>query len=138
MTTSVPEENLSCPLASLRSRLRPGGAIVLTVPAFPFLWSNHDVSHHHFRRYTRESLRASAEKAGLKVSYSSYYNFFLFPVAVAARTVKRLTGRKTPDDALPGPLANGALRRVFGFERHLLGRLSLPFGLSLVAVLEPS
>ena len=125
-------------LEALAARLAPGGKILVTVPAFPSLWSEHDVTHHHFRRYTRDSLKESAAKAGLKVSYASYYNFFLFPVAVATRALKRLTGRKTPDDALPGAPVNGILKRIFGFERHLLGRMSLPVGLSLVAVLEPA
>lgn len=125
-------------LKALSKRLAPEGKILVTVPAFPSLWSEHDVTHHHFRRYTRASLKESAAKAGLKVSYASYYNFFLFPVAVATRALKRLTGRKTPDDALPGAPVNGLLKRIFGFERHLLGRMSLPVGLSLVAVLEPA
>lgn len=123
-------------LGALAARLAPGGKIIMTVPAFLSLWSNHDVTHHHFRRYTRASLAERADKAGLKVSYASYYNFFLFPVAVAARALKRLTGRETPDDALPRKGLNSALTSLFSFERHLLGRMRLPVGLSLIAVLE--
>jgi len=123
-------------LAALATRLTDRGRILVTVPAFPFLWSRHDERHHHFRRYTRASLTAAAQAAGLKVSYSSYFNFFLFPVAVAARAAKRLTGSDTPDDTLPRGWVNAVLTRIFGVERHLVGRMRLPVGLSLAAVLE--
>ncbi|WP_136644705.1 bifunctional 2-polyprenyl-6-hydroxyphenol methylase/3-demethylubiquinol 3-O-methyltransferase UbiG [Tabrizicola sp. YIM 78059] len=123
-------------LAALAAHLSDRGAILVTVPAFPFLWSRHDERHHHFRRYTRASLAAAAREAGLKVSYSSYFNFFLFPAAVAARTFKRMTGSETPDDSMPPGWLNAVLARVFGAERHLVGRVRLPVGLSLAAVLE--
>lgn len=123
-------------LAALAGRLGERGKILITVPAFPFLWSKHDERHHHYRRYTRASLAAAAERAGLKVSYSSYFNTFLFPVAVMARAVKKLTSSEEPDDRLPTAWANAVLTRIFGFERHLLGHVRLPFGLSLAAVLE--
>lgn len=123
-------------LAALGARLADGGKILVTVPAFPSLWSKHDERHHHFRRYTRASLAKVAAEAGLRVSYSSYFNFFLFPVAVAARAVKRLTGSDVPDDTLPKPIVNSTLARIFAVERHLVGRVRLPVGLSLAAVLE--
>lgn len=124
-------------LDALARRLASGGKILVTVPAFPSLWSEHDVTHHHFRRYTRKSLAEVAKKAGLKVSYVSYFNFFLYPAAIVTRALKRLAGRKTPDDALPGVSLNRILKCIFGLERYLLGRMSFPVGLSLVAVLEP-
>ena len=123
-------------LAALGGRLGEGGRLLVTVPAFPFLWSGHDVRHHHFRRYTKASMNAAARKAGLRISYASYFNFFLFPLAVAARAVKRLTGSEVPDDQMPAGWVNALLARVFRVERHLLGRVRLPVGLSLVAVLE--
>lgn len=123
-------------LAALAGRLSERGKILVTVPAFPFLWSKHDERHHHFRRYTRASLAEVAQKAGLKVSHSNYFNTFLFPLAVASRVLKKLMGRETPDDQLPPAWINAALTHVFGVERHLLGRMSMPFGLSLAAVLE--
>ncbi len=124
-----------CPHNEGRGR-KPIVKILVTVPAFPFMWSKHDERHHHFRRYTRKGLAEAAHRAGLRVSYSSYFNTFLFPLALLARGVKRLTGSEAPDDRLPPPWINAVLKRVFGFERHLLGHLRLPFGLSLAAVLE--
>lgn len=123
-------------LAALRDRLSDRGVILVTVPAFPWLWSRHDERHHHFRRYTRSSLAKVAGAAGLKVRYASYFNFFLFPLAVTARGLKRLTGSDTPDDTMPAPLVNATLTRIFGIERHLVGRIRLPVGLSLAAILE--
>ncbi len=123
-------------LAALAKRLSDDGRIVVTVPAFPWLWSRHDERHHHFRRYTKASLTAIAAQAGLRVKYCSYFNFFLFPVAVTARALKRLVGSDVPDDTLPRSWINSTLTRVFGIERHLVGKMRLPFGLSLAAVLE--
>lgn len=123
-------------LAALGRRLSETGVILVTVPAFPFLWSRHDERHHHFRRYTRASLAEVAAKAGLRVRYSSYFNFFLFPAAVLSRGLKRLTGSDEPDDAMPAGPVNAVLTRIFSAERHLVGRLRLPVGLSLAAVLE--
>jgi SAM-dependent methyltransferase len=123
-------------LTVLTERLAEHGKIIVTVPAFPFLWSKHDERHHHFRRYTRASLAEVAKKAGLKVKYSSYFNMFLFPLAVTTRAVKKITDSDTPDDQLPATWLNAVLARIFGFERHLLGHVRLPFGLSLAAVLE--
>lgn len=123
-------------LAALSGRLRPSGRIVMTVPAFPWLWSAHDERHHHFRRYTRRYLSAVAREAGLCVEHSFYFNTALFPVATALRAVKRVTGSTAADDALPPPAINAALRTVFAAERHLVGRLKLPVGLSLCAVLR--
>ncbi len=123
-------------LVALGQRLAPGGKILVTVPALPSLWSGHDVRHHHFRRYTSASLAEAARQAGLKVRYSSYFNFFLFPLAVAARAVKRLSGSDVPDDRMPAEWLNGLLARIFGVERHLMGRVRLPIGLSLAVVLE--
>jgi SAM-dependent methyltransferase len=122
-------------LANLGARLKPGGRILVTVPALPWLWSQHDVRHHHFRRYTRATLAKVATKAGLRVERSFYFNSFLLPVAVGLRAAKALTRSAAPDDTLPGPLLNRALRRVFASERHLIGRLRLPIGLSVCAIL---
>lgn len=122
-------------LSALAGRLAPGGRILVSVPAFPWLWSAHDERHHHFRRYTRRTLAEAAATAGLRVERSFYFNTFLFPVAVAARVLKALTRSPAPDDTMPAPAVNAALRRIFRSERHLAGRLAMPVGLSLCAVL---
>lgn len=123
-------------LAALRARLVPGGRILLTVPAVPWLWSDHDVLHHHKRRYTLAGLRDVAEAAGLKVESIGYFNSLLFPLAMVMRTAHRLLRRTAPLDARPSPPVNALLQRIFGWERHLLGRVRFPIGLSLYAILS--
>lgn len=123
-------------LKALYAITKQGGYGVFTVPAFPFLWSRHDEINHHFRRYRRDEFKVLLERAGYKVELISYYNFFLFPVVVAVRAVKKLFKIKdTPDEALPKlPGLNVALRTLFAFERWLLRYVSLPFGVSIIAV----
>ena len=74
------------------------------------------------------------ERAGYKVLYKSYFNTALFPLVVAARAAGKLLKREGGDDALPPKRINAALKTVFGAERHLMGRTSLPIGVSLALV----
>jgi len=128
------EEDLES-LKTLRSKLKPDGKMVMTVPAFPFLWSAHDETHHHFRRYTRPELIKKLQEAGFEIEYISYFNSLLFPVIVGARVIKNLLGIKDiPDDGMPTRSINKILSLIFSSERHWLGRFSAPFGVSLIAI----
>jgi SAM-dependent methyltransferase len=122
-----------CALADL---LAPGGYLVLTVPAFPFLWSPHDEEHHHKRRYRAAGLRAVIANAGLRLSYLSHFNTWLFPMVAAVRLVRKVfpANEVGSDVQLPGPAVNRMLQTVFGSERRWIGRLRMPFGVSLLAV----
>lgn len=124
-------------LKALSAKLAPGGRILITVPCGPWLWSAHDVVHHHKRRYTKAALRDAVAAAGLRCERIGHFNMLLYPLAVAMRMVKRGLRRDSSDDAMPGPAMNGALAAVFGFERHLVGRVPMPFGLSIHAVAVP-
>jgi SAM-dependent methyltransferase len=122
-------------LTALRERLRPGGAMVVTVPAFPFLWSRHDDIHHHFRRYRECELRGKFERAGFEIVRMTYFNTLLFPLIAALRLIKKMGGSAGSDDEhMPGRLTNVVLRAVFSSERWLVRATSLPFGVSLLAV----
>jgi SAM-dependent methyltransferase len=121
-------------LRSVARKLKPSGRILITVPAHPWMWSAHDVANHHFRRYTRKALHDLIHRSGLRVELLSYFNSILFPVAAAARLAGRLTGRQGSDDALPPAPVNKSFELLFGLERHLIGRISLPPGVSLVSV----
>jgi hypothetical protein len=111
--------------------------MLVTVPAGPELWSAHDESHHHKRRYTEETLRQLMNRPEGGPLYLSHFNVLLFPVVWFVRWMKRLTGQTgAPDDVLPGAFVNRVLRAVFGSERHWVGRLRCPFGVSLVAVAQ--
>ena len=121
-------------LARMAGLLRPGGAILLTVPAVPWLWSAHDEANHHVRRYTKSTLRAAIAAGGLRVDAIGYFNSLLFPVAAAKRMVGNITGKTGSDDDLPPAPVNALLRGVFALERHLVGRVSMPIGVSLFAI----
>ncbi|WP_278391314.1 class I SAM-dependent methyltransferase [Sphingobium yanoikuyae] len=123
-------------LAALRGRLAAGGRLLVTVPAVPWLWSDHDVLHHHKRRYTHDGLARVAAAAGLRVEASGYFNSLLFPLAVAQRLAHQLLRREAPLDARPAPWLNRSLQQVFAAERHMLGRINFPIGLSLYAILS--
>ena len=123
-------------LASIRNKLKPGGRILITVPANRWMWSAHDTVHHHFRRYNGDDLRVVIAKAGLNPELVTHFNTILFPLAAAFRIAGKLTGREEADDAQPAAPLNAAFTSLFGLERHLIGRLPLPFGVSLLAILS--
>jgi SAM-dependent methyltransferase len=124
-------------LAKLREQLAPGGRLMMTVPALPWLWSQHDVTHHHFRRYTRNQLDATLRRAGLEPVRISYFNTLLFPAIAAIRLCKKALGLKEDgDDSMPSIFMNGVLKKIFGFESNFVGRIHLPIGVSLLAVAQ--
>lgn len=123
-------------LAAIARTLRPGGRILLTVPANPWMWSAHDVAHHHFRRYDRAGLKAVIADAGLGIDLLSPFNTLLFPLAAAARLAGRAAGKTSSDDAIPPAPLNRLFTGLFGLERYLVGRVPLPAGVSLVAILS--
>ena len=121
-------------LASVASRLKPGGKMVMTVPAHQWMWSAHDVVNHHKRRYSRAALRALIEASPLRLQAMGYFNSLLFPVAMAERLSSKVRGKDEADLSIPPAPINAALERIFAAERHLVGRFPLPPGLSLFAV----
>ncbi len=127
-------------MADVRRVLRPGGRLIMTVPALQWLWSRHDEALHHHRRYDRAMLVSRLEQAGFRVARCSYYNSLLLPPIAAARFAGRLKQRLAPSTTPPSsdvsdvyePL-NGLLAGIFAAERHLLAVGSLPLGASLIA-----
>jgi SAM-dependent methyltransferase len=124
-------------LKAIAAALKPGGQILITVPAHQWMWSAHDVVNHHKRRYSKKTLTAALEAAGLKYRKLGWFNSLLFPVAVAARFAGKLMGKDDSDDSPPPKLLNSAFEKIFGLERHLVGRLPLPPGLSLIVLASP-
>lgn len=123
-------------LASILARLKPGGALLLTVPINPWMFSAHDTVHHHHRRYRKRELDAMAQAAGYEIVLSSPFNTLLFPPIATVRLIGKLTGDQSSDDNLPNPAINRTLDAIFGFEASLIGRLPMPFGVSQIAVLR--
>ncbi|MEN8182824.1 MAG: methyltransferase domain-containing protein [Myxococcota bacterium] len=134
-------EHLDEDVAFLRSARRlcqPGGRIVVAVPAFQALWSAHDETFQHRRRYTSRQLEAVLSQAGFEPERTTYAHCLVFPIAAAWRILSSRTSlrRFAPrHDFWPIPrLLNDALVRVYRLEAWLLGRLRLPFGVSAVCV----
>jgi 2-polyprenyl-3-methyl-5-hydroxy-6-metoxy-1,4-benzoquinol methylase len=123
-------------LDAIMSLLKPGGALLVTVPANKWMWSAHDVAHHHHRRYTRSELRALFKSAGFDIELLSFFNSLLFPPIALARLMGKLRKSDHADDAMPGAAVNRLLDSLFGLEARLIGRIPLPFGVSLIAVLR--
>jgi SAM-dependent methyltransferase len=125
-------------LDALRGLLKPRGRIVLTVPAFPFLWSQHDEENHHFRRYRRRDLENLVAMRGMKLEYASYFNFWLFPPVAAMRLIRKVIRYEESwkDMRKPADWLNRLLESVFASERYMIGNLRLPFGVSLIAVIS--
>jgi SAM-dependent methyltransferase len=121
-------------IASIATRLKPGGKFVMTVPAHQWMWSAHDTVNHHKRRYSKRSLKALIEGSPLRLEAAGYFNSLLFPVAIAERLASKARGKDGGDLELPPAPLNAALKRTFAAERHLVGRVPLPPGLSLFAV----
>lgn len=125
-------------LAAMRALLRPGGQLVLTVPAYRWLWSGEDEISEHRRRYTRDALSRSCHAAGLTPRFVSYFNLAILPGAAAAIWLERwLSPGAPPRSNLreTGPRLNEWLYRVTSREARWVGdeRLRLPAGASLVA-----
>jgi SAM-dependent methyltransferase len=134
-------EHIENDAASARTALRllrPGGFVVATVPAYQWLYSPRDAAHHHFRRYSRRRFRELWPTRDAEILLLSFYNTLLFPPAAAARlATKVLPHRHEEGDlAIPGAPLNRLLARIMQSEANLLGRIPLPFGLSLVAVVR--
>lgn len=114
--------------------MRPGGVILVKVPALKILWGAHDEAVHSRHRYTRRELETLVEKAGLTLIRSTFANSLLFPVLLARRFLDRRLNRHGSDVALlPAPV-----ERIFGallaVEAGLVRGFNLPIGASLFAV----
>ncbi len=123
-------------LGAIFTRLKPGAALLITVPANKWMWSAHDVAHHHHRRYRKKEIARLARDAGYEIALLSPFNSLLFPLIAGVRAVGKLTGREAANDAMPARPINRALDLIFGLEARLIGRLPFPFGVSLLAVLR--
>jgi SAM-dependent methyltransferase len=123
-------------LESIGRKLASGGRILVTVPAYQWMWSAHDLAHHHKRRYSKRGLRRVAEAAGLRVRGIGYFNSLLFPLAAMVRIAGKIAGKSSSDDTLPPRPLNALFERIFGLERHMVGRVPLPAGVSLFALLS--
>jgi SAM-dependent methyltransferase len=131
----VPDDTLA--LREMFAALRPGGTLIVTVPAYQFLWSSHDDAVGHVRRYTKGGLLRVARDAGFEVVLGAYVMSSILPAAMVLRLAERLRPRREEPVAnftkLPR-LVNATLERIVGFGPTPLRFVQLPFGLSIVLV----
>jgi SAM-dependent methyltransferase len=134
-------------LREIHRVLRPGGSLVASVPAFPWLWGSVDDLGHHQRRYRRGELQTRVAAAGFAITLERYFNFWLFPPIAAIRIAARLRRPARPptppdasetaasdfDWAARGGALAALLERIFASEAHTLA-LRVPFGVSLLCV----
>ncbi|MEO8369342.1 MAG: class I SAM-dependent methyltransferase [Candidatus Solibacter sp.] len=116
--------------------LRPGGWILATVPAMPWLWSYRDIGAGHKRRYTRATFSAAMARSGFRVRSLTYYQCLLLPLTVVTRLLGRNSPRMRDREDLPGPLVNRVLGLVNRVELALGKYVKWPWGSSLVALCE--
>lgn len=125
-------------LGEVRRILTEHGVLIVTVPAFQWMWSYADHVLGHYRRYTRPQLVAELEGAGFRIERLTYFHSWLLPVAWTFRKLRAFTGCTESADDFPVPgLLNRALLGICRVELWLLSRYDLPFGLSLFAVARP-
>jgi SAM-dependent methyltransferase len=125
-------------LREMRRTVTPGGSLLVTVPAYPWLWSGHDEINHHHRRYTRRSLERVAGQAGWEQVRTTYFNSLLLPAAIILRVLDRLSTKTTESSLdlwVPPEPFNWLLERPLSIEAALIARGGrIPAGLSLLAV----
>jgi 2-polyprenyl-3-methyl-5-hydroxy-6-metoxy-1,4-benzoquinol methylase len=119
--------------------LKPGGTVIIFVPAFMFLWTAHDEVNRHYRRYRRSELCALLTKHGFEVQRSSYWNFLIFLPVAALRLLRRALPAKESspegDMALPPRFINQLLIAWMRIEnRLLLAGLRFPWGVSTMVI----
>ena len=131
----VDDESL---LEEVNRVLNPGGIILLTVPAFPWLWSFRDEDAGHLRRYTRKSIHDLMSKSDLQIIETRYYQFFLFPFIAITRFIGRKRKKARDFEDQPVWVVNKILSWINKFEVWLGDFIPPPYGSSLVVVCQKS
>lgn len=124
-------------LAAIHSLLADNGRILVTIPAYGWLYGAHDKFLHHHRRYSARDIRQRVHATGYRLVRLSHFNTLLFPLAAVVRVKERLLGSNVAAGSrVPSEPINGLLRTIFAAERTWLKHFDLPFGVSLLCVLE--
>jgi 2-polyprenyl-3-methyl-5-hydroxy-6-metoxy-1,4-benzoquinol methylase len=126
-------------LQRILTSLGSHGFFVCTVPAFQFLWSEHDVAAHHKRRYTKKELANKLREAGFNIQYITYFTFFLFLPILLVRLFSRFHKKtKTDFEIAKIGFLSRILKIIFASEAKILRFVSLPFGVSLFCIAKKS
>lgn len=125
--------------------LKPGGRMIIFVPAYQFLWSHHDDVNLHYRRYTNSGLSEKLRRNGFKIEKSGYWNFLLFFPIAAVRLLSNMVKSKSTqpqegdmdgDLAMPQPIVNSLFGGIISMENKLIPGLRFPFGISTFCVVS--
>ncbi len=135
-------------VSSAYNLLPQGGYLIASVPAFQWLWSNHDILHMHYRRYNLKTIKNNFIKQGFNILYASYFNSILFLPALLRRLTNNL-GKKLfklkyennsqhyiVNEAVDqvSPIINKLFTKLFNFENYILPKFKMPFGLSIFLI----
>lgn len=133
-------------LSEIHRVLRPGGIMLMSVPAYQWAWTSFDVDNRHFRRYTKKRAKSAVEAAGFTVLRSTYLFSATFPLFAISRLGQRLaesrrTTSESSDNQLPslpevGATTERALLGLTGVDQRMLRRTDLPFGSSVVVAAQ--
>jgi SAM-dependent methyltransferase len=119
--------------------LKEDGLLILTVPAFRFLWGIQDRVTEHKRRYTRKEIVNRLKEAGFDILKSSYFNFFLFfPILFGRWTIHFFNLKIESENKVNSPMLNLLLRTIFSLEVNVLKYFSFPFGVSIFCIARRS
>lgn len=119
--------------------LKNNGYLIITIPAYKFLWSNFDVLSKHFKRYSLKELRQRIKEEGFEIKKISYFNCFLFFGVLINRLAKKLFRQPvnlSSDLAPPAEIINKALKMIFLCEVSLIKKINLPFGSSIFCIAQ--
>ena len=114
--------------------LDAGGTLILTLPAFPCLWTSHDDLNKHFKRYTRKSLTKLASQAGMRILSCQYFFHWTFPLKLLLHFKESCFGARPQSPKVPPTWVNETLLRLSIAEQKLFRNAPVPFGSSLIAI----
>jgi ubiquinone/menaquinone biosynthesis C-methylase UbiE len=133
---SAPDDGQA--LAEFYRVLKPGGILMMNLPALEWLKGQHDLAVNIVHRYTPKQLKTQLTKQGFEIEKMSFANSLLFPLIVPYRLASNWfpTDNDGPrsDVFLPSRLINNVLKRVMALESHLIPYFDLPIGMSLFVV----
>lgn len=129
------DEDEAC-LKLLHKYAAENGRLLLTVPAHQHLWSIHDEVHQHKRRYSIHQINELLINNGWKIKYTSFFNSFLFPLALFDRKFGSAPSKKNYKLNTPTTSLNWFFQQIFNLEQYLIGKISFPFGLSIITLAE--